>query len=160
MGYEPTDISALPQERAEKLLQDRRTVVPLEPRHNCVASEANTHVVKCIPRNPYTSAVLTHSLPTDGDQVLWHDLAAQSQPDDKLLTTWVGRVIASTLGGAQINDPLIDGTYLYGVGLDLDWENLWQCRMVHTQSAMAFLQDHYFEINGKSAYFSYPLDKE
>ena len=49
---------------------------------------------------------------------------------------------------------------LYGVGLDLDWENLWRYRMVHAQAAMAFLQDHYFKAKGRDVYFSHPLDKE
>ena len=101
-----------PQERVDKFLQDRRTEVPLEPRHDCVASEKDPHAVKRIMCNPYTSSVLTHSIPKDGEQAPWHDLAAQSKPDDKSPTTWVGRVIADTLGGAQIYEPLIDGTYL------------------------------------------------
>ena len=91
---------------------------------------------------------------------MWHELAAHSRPDDKSPATWVGGVITGTLGRAQVNEPMIDGTYLYGVGLDLDWENLWQYRTVHAQAAMAFLQDHYFEVNGKDAYFSHPLIKE
>ena len=70
---------------------------------------------------------------------------------------WVALVITQTLGGAQVNEPLL---YLYGVGLDLDWENLWQYRTVHAQAAMAFMQDHYFEANGKDAYFSHPLTNE
>ena len=66
-------------------------------------------------------------------------------------------LIGEVLGEAQVNEPLIDGTYLCGVGIDMEWDTLWQYRAVHAQAAMAFLQDHYFELNGKDGYFTFPI---
>ena len=33
-------------------------------------------------------------------------------------------LIAEVLGRAQVNEPLIDGTHLYGVGIDMEWNTL------------------------------------
>ena len=69
-------------------------------------------------------------------------------------------LVGEVLGKAQVNEPLIDGTYLYGVGIDMEWDTLWQYRTVHAQAAMAFLQDHYFELKGKEGYFAFPMHPE
>ena len=145
-----------PHEQVQKLLQDRRTEVPLEPKHNCVKTEKDVHENKRIVCDVYASAVLIHSVPKETSQAPWHQLAAQCQPGDKTPVRWVGNTIEHTLGKTQVNEPMIDGTYPYGVGMDLDWENLWGYRNVQAQAAMAFLQDHYFEMNEKVECCTYP----
>ena len=54
---------------------------------------------------------------------------------------------------------LIDSSYLYGAGIDLQWNTIWKYRSIHGQTAMAFLQDHYFSAR-KEEYFQCPMQDE
>ena len=54
---------------------------------------------------------------------------------------------------------LIDSSYLYGAGIDLRWNTIWEYRSIHGQTTMAFLQDHYFSSH-KEEYFQRPMHDE
>ena len=54
---------------------------------------------------------------------------------------------------------LIDSSYLYGAGIDLQWNTLWEYRSIHGQAMMAFLQEHYF-LSHKKEYFQRPMHDE
>ena len=50
---------------SRKMLQDKRTEVPLDPKHNCVVSEKEMLKHKRILCNAYTSATLIHTTPNE-----------------------------------------------------------------------------------------------
>ena len=145
---------------SRKIMQDKRTKVPLDSKHDCVTSEEEMHKHKRIICNAYTSATLIHTTPNETDDAPWHDEVVKLHPSTAAPINMITELIVEVLGRAQVNEPLIDGTYLYGVGIDMDWDTLWQYRSAHAQAAMAFLQDHCFEQNGKNGHFVFPMHPE
>ena len=101
--------------------------------------------------------ILIHTTPNETGDAPWHDKVMKLHPSNAGPVNMIVELIVEVLGRAQVNEPFIDGTYLYGVGIDMEWDTLWQYRNAHAQAATAFLQDHYFESNGKDGYFTFPM---
>ena len=57
----------------------------------------------------------------------------------------------------------MDASYLYGAGIDMIWDNLWDYRTIQAQTAHGFLQDYFFEHVehvSKEVFFRYPMKNE
>ena len=51
----------------------------------------------------------------------------------------------------------MDCAYLYGAGVDLNWDNLWRYRTIQAQTAHGYLQDYYVDLHGKAKFLKHPL---
>ena len=105
-----------------------------------------------IKRDPYHEAKLVYSGQNSQGTRSYHTERVNAPTVSNNVIHSVHGILTKVFKTHSITTDLIDSSYLYGAGIDLQWNTLWSYRSIHGQTTMAFLQDHYFSSH-KDEYF-------
>ena len=112
-----------------------------------------------IKRDPYHEATLVYSGQNSQGTRSYHTERVNAPSVSNSVIHSIHGILTKVFKTHSVTTDLIDSSYLYGAGIDLQWNTLWGYRSIHGQTTMAFLQDHYFSSH-KDEYFQQPMQDE
>ena len=95
---------------------------PLEPEQDAIIAEAEMHNKKAFAKNAYTGGELVWNQRPTSKQANWTQRISRVASHNPDAITWCNGLIQDIMG--NVDEQLVNAAYIYGAGIDLDWETL------------------------------------